>query len=66
MLKTDPTEVTVPFSINCIFEGAWDRHGDKAGGDTCLHREIIVLISKYCYRLDVKIDIIIQILEKNK
>lgn len=35
---------SLPFYINCIFEDAWDGHGDKAGGDTRLHREMIVRI----------------------
>lgn len=46
MLKTDPAEVTVPFQISCVFEDARGGHGGKAGGDTCLHREMIVLTSK--------------------
>lgn len=35
---------SLAFYINCIFEDARDGHGGKAEGDTCLYREMIVLI----------------------
>lgn len=42
MLKTDPPEVSVPFYSSCISEDAWVGHGGRDGGDTCLHREMVV------------------------
>lgn len=42
MLKTDPPEVSVLFYSSCISEDAWVGHGGRDGGDTRLHREVVV------------------------